>query len=209
MYEPSEPPGEPTVDRFALDEDALAAGLRARTDPAVASFLEHYRSLILHCIGQFESDPTQREDLYQELMAYVLERLDAGSFDSRKGSFGTWLYRVAWCRCVDLKRRESASRRLPTVPSTEDVREPSDGSRGPAQEVGGSEVGELVRSCLEELDPGDADLLRMRHLAEMTLVDIAEARSQSLETVKYRVKRATQSLRQRLLARHVTPELVE
>ena len=219
MYEPHEPAGRSTNgettngetanDVRPLDEDALAAGLRARSEPAVALFLERYRSLIQHCIGQFESDPALKEDLYQELVSYALERVDADSFDSRKGSFGTWLYRVAWCRCVDVKRRESAGRRLPTVPSTEVVHEPSDDSPGPAQEVGGQEVGGLVRSCLDELEPDDADLLRMRHMREMTLVDIAEARSQSLETIKYRVKRATQSLRQRLLARHITPELVE
>ena len=181
--------------------------MRSRDDEAMRLFLERFRPLLGHCIRQFENEAAAREDLYQELVTYALERLDGGHFDPAKGSFGTWLYRVAWCRCVDLKRRESAGRRLPLAPASETVPEPSDEGRGPETTVGDTEVGALVRRCLEEMDPDDAELLRLRHMQDMTLVEIAELRSQTLETVKYRLRRATHVLRRRLVASHVTPEL--
>ena len=93
-----------------MDEAQLVQGLRRRDERAVAAFLDSYRSLLFHCIGHFESDAAGRDDLYQELVLYALERLDAGRFDPDKGSLGTWLYRVAWCRCVDLKRRSQQQR---------------------------------------------------------------------------------------------------
>ncbi len=212
MVEPPElsAPATPSSNggRSEPDEIALAAGLRDRDERAIDEFLERYRSLLQHCIAQFESESSAREDLFQELVSYALERLDGDRFDPRKGSFSTWLYRVAWCRCVDLKRRESAGRRLPVVPSSEVTREPADQAPGPASFAGDSEIASLVRACLDELDPEEAELLRLRHMGGMTLVDIAEARSQTLETVKYRLRRATEVFRRRLLARRVTPELV-
>ena len=191
-----------------LDGKAIANGLRARDPEVQRVFLKQYRALILHCIGQFESDSEAREDLYQEIVAYVFERLDKDSYDPRKGTFGTWLYRVAWCRSVDLKRREGTGRRLPTVASSEEIVEPSDARPGPSQSADTIEIGALVQASLEQLDPEEAELLRMRHMREMTLVDIAAVRSQSLETVKYRLKRATQSLRQRLATHRITEEVV-
>ena len=96
-----------------MDELELVAGLRDRQEEAVAAFLERYRSLFFHCIGHFETDFSAREDLYQDLIMYALERLDRDRFDSSKGSLGTWLYRVAWCRCVDLQRKKHARRNPP------------------------------------------------------------------------------------------------
>jgi len=191
-----------------LDGKAIANGLRARDPEVQRAFLEQYRALLLHCIGQFESDSGAREDLYQEIVAYVFERLDRDSYDPRKGTLGTWLYRVAWCRSVDLKRRAGTGRSLPSVPSSEEIAEPSDASPGPSQSADALEIGALVQASLAELDPEEAELLRMRHMREMTLVDIAAVRSQSLETVKYRLKRATESLRQRLATHRITEGLV-
>ena len=162
-----------------LDGKAIANGLRARDPEVQSAFLKQYRALILHCIGQFESDSGAREDLYQEIVAYVFERLDKDSYDPRKGTFGTWLYRVAWCRSVDLKRRESTGRALPTVPSAEEIVEPSDTKPGPSQSADTIEIGALVRASLDQLDPEEAELLRMRHMREMTLVDIAAVRSRA------------------------------
>ena len=96
--------------RHPLDDLALIEGLRSRREAAVTTFLERYKSLLYHCIGHFESDAVAREDRYQDIVLFVLERLDRDAFDPDRGSFGTWLYRVAWCRCVDLKRKDNAGR---------------------------------------------------------------------------------------------------
>jgi RNA polymerase sigma factor (sigma-70 family) len=189
--------------------EAIANGLRARDPKVIDGFLEQYRALLNHCLGQFESAQSARDDLYQEIVAYILERLDKGSFNAQKGTFSTWLYRVAWCRCVDIKRRTSSSRRIPLVPSLSEISDPIDESTGPSQAADTSEVGELVNRCLTELDKEDAEILRMRHMRDMTLVEIADLRSQSLETIKYRLKRATQALRQRLATYRITEEVVE
>ena len=189
-----------------MEEYELVVGLRGRDEEAVAAFLERYRSLFYHCISHFESEPGAREDLYQDLVLYVLERLDRDRFDPSKGSFGTWLYRVAWCRCVDLKRKESARRRPRLANVVDEIPEREDETPGPAEEVGSSEIGHFVREALSTLEPQERALLDLRYLQGETLVNISGELSISLEQTKYRLRRATISLRKVLLNQYALEE---
>lgn len=188
-----------------MEEQDLVAGLQHRDERAVEAFLERYRSLFYHCIGHFESEAGAREDLYQDLVLYVLERLERDSYDSEKGSFGTWLYRVAWCRCVDLKRKENARQRPKLATVGDNVPEQEDGTPGPSDVAGTEEVGQFVREALAELAPEDQRLLDLRFVHGETLGDISRDLSISLEQTKYRLRRATVSLR-RVLMNHYAVE---
>lgn len=183
-----------------MDDLALISGLKARSEPAVVRFLERYKPLLQHCIGHFESDQAAREDRYQDLVMYILQRLDRDAYDADKGAFGTWLYRVAWCRCVDLKRRENASGR-PTlrVVGAEDLPDQADESPGPEEVACSFEVGGVVREALDELSTEERSLLDLRFVQGETLGEIAQELSISLEQTKYRLRRATIALRRVLV----------
>jgi RNA polymerase sigma-70 factor (ECF subfamily) len=186
-----------------LDDQDLVAGLRdcsrESREEAVSVFMERYRPLFYHCVAQLETDQHAREDLCNEIVMYVLERLDRDSFDPSKGSFGTWLYRVAWCRCVDLKRKESARRNPKLVPVGEKIPERADGSLGPGEMAGENEIGDMVQKGLAALEAEDRALLELRFVDERTIGEIAELLSISLEQTKYRLKRASVALRRVLL----------
>jgi RNA polymerase sigma factor (sigma-70 family) len=182
-----------------VEELDLVVGLRERSESAVAAFLERYRSLFYHCIGNFETDHALREDLYQDLVLYVLERLDRDSFDPGKGSFGTWLYRVAWCRCVDLKRKEGARRRPRLTTAGDLIPEREDDHPSPLEEAGDSEVGGFVREAMGFLEPEERTLLDLRFVDGQPLALISDRLSISIEQTKYRLRRATVSLRKVLL----------
>jgi RNA polymerase sigma-70 factor (ECF subfamily) len=182
-----------------LEEFELVAGLRARREDVVATFLDRYRSLFFHCIAHFESDHSAREDLFQDIVLYVLERLDQQSFDPAKGSFGTWLYRVAWCRCVDLKRKAGARRNPKLTPVGDRVPERADSSPGPGEAAGEDEIGDLVRRGMSSLDEEERLLLQMRFVDDRTIGEISTALSISIEQTKYRLKRASTALRRVLL----------
>jgi RNA polymerase sigma factor (sigma-70 family) len=192
-----------------VEELDLVEGLRNRQETAVAEFLDRYRSLFFHCIGHFESDPSAREDLYQDLVMYVLERLDGDRFNADKGSFGTWLYRVAWCRCVDLKRRESTRRRPRFAAVTEEVLEQQDTHPGPAQVAGEGELGGIVREAVSELDDEEQKLIELRFVEGNTLGQISGSLAISLEQTKYRLRRATISLRRVLLNQFAVEEVTD
>lgn len=194
-----------------MEDDALVAGLLARREDAVRAYVDRYRSLFHHCIGQFENDPTAREDLFQDLSWYALERLHQGSYAPEKGSFGTWLYRVAWCRCVDRKRQDNARRKVPLqqLDSRDGARDHEDPHQGPGEDVGDAEIGRLVRAALLKLEPEDRALLELRVVEGQILPAVAAELSISIEQVKYRLKRASQNLRRALLESLPREEVVE
>ena len=187
------------IDVEARDELELVRGLRARQNAAVALFLERYRPLLLHCIGNFEQDHSTRDDLFQDVVLYVFDRLDADAYDPAKGSLGTWLYRVAWCRVVDLKRRDGGRRnpRLATV--GDQLPDRVDSGPGPGESASTDEIGQLVRKGLAHLDAEERSLLVLRFVDGRTMEDIATTLGISLEQAKYRVKRASTALRRVLV----------
>jgi RNA polymerase sigma factor (sigma-70 family) len=182
-----------------LDEAQLIAGLRARREDAVATFLERFKALFYHCIAHFEADQAIRDDRYQDLVLFVLERLDREAFDAERGSFSSWLYRVAWCRCVDQKRREHARQRPRVAASGEELPERVDEGPGPDEMANASEIGGVVREALLELTDEEQALLELRFVQGATVPDIADTLSISIEQTKYRLRRATISLRKVLL----------
>jgi len=182
-----------------MDEAELVRGLRQRDERVVATFLERYRSVLFHGIGHFGRHRSARDDLYQELVLYVLERLDADRFDSDKGSLGTWLYRVAWCRCVDLKRKGQNRRPAYLATGTDGFPDRPDPSPGPGEQAGEAEVGTLVRRALVNLGSEDRSLLDLRFVQGHTLGEISGRLGISHEQCKYRLKRASTALRRVLL----------
>lgn len=192
-----------------MDESELVLGLREQREEAVREYLDRYRSLFHHCIAQFESDPTTREDLQQDLAWYALERLRDGVFDSERGTFGTWLYRVAWCRCVDLKRQANARRRVKLQPVGDDLPETVDPGAAPTVQAEDNEIAAKVRVALRELALEERKLLELRYVDAVTLPDIAERLGITLEQAKYRLKRASSLLRRAVLALARREELVD
>jgi RNA polymerase sigma-70 factor (ECF subfamily) len=184
-----------------VEEQDLVRGLRARNEEAVRAYLERYRALFQHCISHFEADAALREDFFQELAWHALERLEHDSFDAERGSFGTWLYRVAWCRCVDLKRQENARRKVRVALQGDELPERSDPGAGPSDAAGTTEIGHLVRAALGTLEPEEQSLLRLRFVEGLALADIAVRLSITVEQAKYRLKRASSELRRALLSR--------
>ena len=195
--------------KLTVEEHLIVQGLRDREEEAVKVFLERYRSLFYHCIGHFESDPSAREDLYQDLVVYALERLDRGTFDSDKGSFGTWLYRVAWCRCVDLKRRQSSRNRPGPASGGDDIPDRADETPGPDERAGTGEIGDMVRSAMGQLAPEEQQLLNLRFVDAQTMGSISRSLGISLEQTKYRLRKAVVSMRKVLLNQYAYEEVTE
>jgi len=183
------------------DDTLLVEGLRARDDDAVRAYLERYRPLFLHCISHFEQEPAARDDLLADLSWHALERLAQDAFDPARGSFGTWLYRVAWCRCVDVKRQQNARRRIRLSPQGDDLPERADPAAPLPEALAGAEISSAVRWAMAQLPAEERSLLVLRFVEHRTLLDIAAALGITIEQAKYRLKRASSALRRELLTR--------
>jgi RNA polymerase sigma-70 factor (ECF subfamily) len=185
-----------------LEETDLVRGLQERDTRAMEVFLERYSPLLHHCISQFAGRDLERDDLLQELLKYSLERLDGDHFDPQRGALGTWLYRVAWCRCVDLQRRlkarQAPGRRLPQ----EAVPEQDAEGPGPLEVAADAEIAGEIREALTRLEPQERNLLELRYLNDLSLREVSSRLSLTLETTKYRLTGAKRSLRRLLINSH-------
>jgi len=120
-------------------------------------------------------------------------------------SFSTWIYQIGtnlarnrywyWRR---RKRDESMSldADLGEDPGATLHDILSDGAQGPGQEAQHNEFVKKVADCMEQLKPEHALILTMRNVQNMSYEDIAEELGLSIGTVKSRINRAREALRE-------------
>jgi RNA polymerase sigma-70 factor (ECF subfamily) len=136
-------------------------------------------------------DPADAEDLLQETFARVHERLDT-LHDA--ASVRAWVGRIARNVLVDHHRRRAARAGAGQEPSELESAEAPDEATLDATVAG------WLEDFLAELDPADAEALRIVDLEGRTQRELAERQGLSLSGAKSRVQRARARLRQRLEA---------
>jgi RNA polymerase sigma-70 factor (ECF subfamily) len=139
-------------------------------------------------------------DLAQEVFIRVYQALDR--YDSQY-RFSTWLFRVAQNAAIDVLRK----RRVQLVPISRrpdeggepgaDLDLPSDDPSALQQMESQELVGE-VRQAIDALPWEYRELILLRHYGELAYEEIADLKQMPLGTVKNKLFRARQMLKQHL-----------
>ncbi len=95
-----------------LNNPAFATAMRWDRPAFVERFLRECRPLLASCVSHFVADRSTQDDLYQDVVFFVLERMK-DEFEQNKLPLGIWLYRTAWARCVEVLARREAQKKLP------------------------------------------------------------------------------------------------
>lgn len=94
---------------FPETNPSLLIRLHDRADEqAWFRFVELYRPAILRLASRRGLQPSDCEDLAQNVLLSVAGAIDRWEADPARGKFGTWLYTVAHRRVIDALRRRSA-----------------------------------------------------------------------------------------------------
>lgn len=173
------------------DQDALRIVVE-RAYPAVR------RWALVHT-----GDPSEADDLTQDVLVHMIQRLDTFSGASR---FTTWLYTVTRNAALDLLRgSERRSRRL------EDPRVHAEIAPAaldpPDTEADRSRLGAVLRAYFKELPERQREVFDLADLQGIPSPEIAERLGIEPVSVRANLFRARRALRARILAEH--PELVE
>ncbi|MFI6099934.1 RNA polymerase sigma factor [Lentzea sp. NPDC051213] len=134
-------------------------------------------------------DPDLAEDVVQE--AFLALWRHPARFDPTRGSFGTWLMTLVHHRAVDAVRKENTQRRR-TVPLTDDVSPPVEGSE---HEALVSVVSAEVRAALRTLPEEQRQVIALAYLGGYTQCEVAKLMGVPLGTVKSRTFAAIRRLR--------------
>lgn len=128
------------------------------------------------------------EDIVQDVFLTAFSQLHR--FDPRRGSFRTWLYRIARNRALNTRRkkRERLMQQEPVI---------ADGHAPDCDLILKEAFGQLDR-ILAELDFKDRVIFVLAELEGLSYAQIAQVESLPLGTVKSRLHRVRQKMRQAL-----------
>lgn len=177
---------------FPLAETDELAALRRRDPAALAGMVERYRHRLYRYLLRLTREPAAADDLFQQTWLNVVRQ--AGRFDAR-ARFDTWLFAIAHNTAVDWLRRKTGE-------SLDDY----DG-RLPAREPDALTVlmaeqrTEILAAEMAALPALYREALTLRFEEGMKLEEIALVAGVPLSTVKSRVRRALEGLRQRMAGR--------
>ena len=180
-------------------EDEEMARLRRRDPAALAGIVGRYQHRLYRYLVRVARDPAVADDLFQQTWLHVVRQI--GRYDPGR-SFDTWLFAIAHNAAVDSLRRRGGE-------SLDDLERPprSVEPDGLAQAIS-AERAAILAERVSALPALYREALTLRFEEGLKLEEIAEVTGTPLATVKSRVRRALEHLREGLTARWSKEDLL-
>jgi RNA polymerase sigma-70 factor, ECF subfamily len=187
--------------RVGLEADV--AQLRRGDLDALATLVSRYQNRLYRFLLRLVHDRTEAEDLFQQTWIHVAEKIRR--FDPNR-NFDAWLFTVARNLAIDHLRR--------IRPSSLDEPVSDDESQGTALDrlvakepaaldrVLENERANRLGMALDELPLVYREVMTLRFEEEMKIEEIAQVLSVPLSTVKSRLRRSLEQMRNTLEARY-------
>ena len=157
---------------------------------------DRYRVRLHRYLLRYVGDPEDARDVTQEVFLKLWGALD--SFDPRY-RFSTWAFRIAGNAGIDHIRRRKVRPAPISLPVDEDgeTRQPDlpDGRPDPLATLESHRLTREIDAAILRLPDDYRELLSLRHYGEMPYEEIAELKGMPLGTVKNKLFRARQALR--------------
>ncbi len=186
--------GVPEADNKS-DTELVAAVLEGFERPFEV-LVKRYQTRLFRYLSRYTGDLEEARDITQEVFIKVYGALD--SYDPRY-RFSTWLFRIAANAAIDhLRRRKlkAVSLDLPPGEDGESGRiDPQDQRPDPLEDLSRQRLREALDLAIERLPDDYRELLSLRHYGELPYEEIAEIKKMPLGTVKNKLFRARQALR--------------
>ena len=196
-------------DQLSLQKDDSAMPQRAildRTDPGIGltfeELFERYNSMVFNLAYQILGDREEALDVAQEVFLAIYQKMDAFRGES---SLKTWIYRIAVRRAANRFRWWNRLRRRGTVSLEEHLSKSPESelswnltsrAKSPEDALLLQEEREKVKRMLLELPLHQRIAVIMRDIEGLSYEEIAESLNVSLGTIKSRIARGREILKQ-------------
>ena len=197
-------------------EDAsMVAELKAGSEDAYTRLIVQYHQAIYGLIYRILNDPTDTPDATQEVFIKIFRGMAKFNGES---SLKTWMYRIAIHEGSNRRRwffrHKVQERSIEPLPDDGEDRPVcpldslADASESPFESVARREVRARLEQALQELPEHYRTTVVLRDIEDLSYEEIAEVTETSLGTVKSRLVRGREALRQWLdrYARELNPE---
>ncbi len=169
----------------------------------------NYQNKIYALAYRYMGNEEDAYDISQEVFLKAYRSLQ--TFEGTS-SFGTWIYRVATNVCLDeLRRRKnkivpfSLDEALATKDGDEVDIEIADKSPPPDILYEKKEFSQYIQTLLDEMKPEHKNIIILRDIMELSYEEITGVLNCSIGTVKSRLSRARNVLKEKLLLRELLP----
>jgi len=196
--------GFETVDALASD-DRLLTGLRRGDDAAFEELVTLYERPVYNLVYRLLPDSSDAADVVQETFLKVFRAV--GSFRGQS-SLKTWIYRIAVNEAHN-QRRWFGRKRGQEVGLEEEIGPEGvnfqqilkDTRESPYETARGREMMSIVEEALAALKPDFRAAVVLRDIEDLRYEEIAEILNLNLGTVKSRILRGREALREELETR--------
>jgi RNA polymerase sigma-70 factor, ECF subfamily len=185
----------------ALPERELVASCRTGDAEAFARLVKLHEAMVVNLSARLLGDVEEARDVAQEVFLQVHKRLAA--FEGRS-SLKTWIYRIAVNQCHNRRRfwhRRRRDRETPLderlLPAPLAAGAPPFGT-DPYEEAVRLERARKVQAALLELRFEHRSVLVLREVEGLSCEEVAAALGVPEGTIKSRLSRAREAMRQRL-----------
>jgi RNA polymerase sigma-70 factor, ECF subfamily len=184
----------------SVEEITLVTQAREGDTRAFGELVRRYENKIFRLAQHITQNREDAEDVLQETFMKAYEHLDQFKGDSK---FYTWIVRIAVNQALMKLRRRKTDKSVSldeTIDTGEDtiVREIAAWDENPEQQFSREELGEVLDSAIQGLEPLYRSVFVLRDIEEMSTEETAEALNLSVPAVKSRLLRARLQLREKL-----------
>src|SRR3954463_11421466 len=187
-------------------EAAIVAELKAGSETAYAWLIGEFQQPVYGLVYRIVNDPADAADTTQEVFLKVFRGMKHFHGES---SLKTWIYRIALHEAANRRRWwfrhkaketsiEPSETEMPSMGEHEMQMALTDHADSPFDTVAHREVQARVEKELSKVPEPYRTTLILRDLEEMSYEEISEVLEISLGTVKSRLTRGREALRQRL-----------
>jgi len=182
------------------DESVLVAQARQNDALAFSELVRRYENKIFRLALHITQNREDAEDVLQESFLKAYEHLDQFQGNSK---FYTWIVRIAVNQALMKLRRRKTGKTVSldeTIDTGEDtvVREIAAWDENPEQRFSREELGEILDSAIQSLEPPYRSVFVLRDIEELSTEETADALGLSIPAVKSRLLRARLQLREKL-----------
>lgn len=168
--------------------------IRSRDSEALAQLYDETSSLLYGLSLRILNDSADAEEVVLDVYQHVWKSAD--TFDEARGTVWGWLVMQTRSRAID-RLRQLGTRRCREVAVTEGSQSRSD-SPDPELQTLFQEERTIVRRALDTLSGDEREAIELAFFRGLTHVEVAEALSEPLGTIKTRIRVGMRKLRDAL-----------
>ena len=187
------------AEREQLDDRALVARILGGDRDRFTELVKRYERRIVNYVYRITHRYEEAHDLAQEIFVKVFMALDR--YDP-KYQFSTWLFRIAQNSAIDAIRKKSIQEVPFARPADEESsgkeREFADSGVSPYRAMKNKQLAAAIDQAVDRLPSDYRELIQLRHFAELSYEEIATMKKLPIGTVKNKLFRARNLLKDAL-----------